>query len=88
MSFENSTGTAIGIGAMPASYYATKSDIVKWIMCKTPQTSDDRDFFHMKSLIRERGDSKRAVSVKRRNIISDACVTPYPQPKRYNVTAK
>ena len=88
MTFENSTRTAIGTGAMPSSYYATKSDIIKWMMCRTPQTSDDRDFFHMKSLIRERGDSKRVVSVKRRKIISDACVTPYPQPKRYHVTGK
>lgn len=84
MTFANSTGTAMGIGAMPASYYGSKSDIVRWMMCRTPQSADDRDFFHMKAMVWERGGSRRPVSIKRRRVISDAHVTPFPQPRRYN----
>ena len=84
MTFENSTGTAMGTGAMPASYYGSKRDMVRWAMCRTPQSADDRDFFHMQALAWVRGDSRRPVPIKKRSIISGAFVTLFPQPKRYN----
>lgn len=84
MTAENSTGTAMGIGAMSASYYGSKRDMVRWAMCRTPQSADDRDFFHMQALVWARGDSRRPVSIKKRQVISDAHVTPFPQPKRHN----
>ena len=84
MTFANSTGTAMCTGAMPTSYYASKRDMVRWAMCRIPQSADDRDFFHMMALVRERGDSRRPVSIKKRSVISGAFVTPFPQPKRYN----
>ena len=84
MSFENSTGTALCSGAMPANYYAIKRDMIRWAMCRIPQSADDRDFFHMKALAWSRGDSKRPISIKKRRVISGAHVSPFPQPKRYN----
>lgn len=84
MTFENSTGTAMGDGAMHADYYCSKREMIRAMMCRIPQSADDRDFFHMKAIAWERGMARRPVSIKRRRVISGAHVTPFPQPKRYN----
>ena len=84
MSFENSTGTAMGTGAMPCSYYSSEKEMVRNMMCRVPDSSDDRDYFHMQALAWERGFNRRSTAIRKRINISNSQVAVYPPPKRYH----